>query len=148
LALGAWFFFRKKQKLFSVILAGPALLLAGLTLLSILIGIVSGTSPFGSDDDLSTCEKIADDVIKLSEERMEGIPGGRKILKIYDIEDCPFYEGKFHCAETGVTDLNLVVSSVMDKLFMNKERCVGDARWSKGENSPIEFWWERDEDGD
>ena len=70
----------------------------------------------------STCKELSPRIIKLSEENQT--PFSKKILKLYDIQK------NEHRSEDRILD------------------CSANAKWSRGGNSMINFYIEKDKDGD
>ena len=68
-----------------------------------------------------TCEDLAPEIIELSEDNVG--PFSAAIIKLYEIEE---------------------VKGSSDKIL----DCEATARWSRGDDSEIEFYMEEDSDGD
>ena len=68
----------------------------------------------------TTCDKLSSSIIDLSEDNQN--PFSSKMLKLYDIQ------------EVNSTDYVL--------------ECKAEAKWARGEDSPIKFYVEEDDDGD
>ena len=109
---------QKKKGCFGRVVKVFAIVGSALIVLIIIAYFLSDDTS-SSEEELS-CESISPHIVKLSEET-EG-PFSAKILKVSEVEEV----------------------SRSETLLL----CRGSAKWSRGEDSDVEFHWEKDEDGD